>query len=136
MSKCSQVVKDPKNVIICRNVDINALKHEAQFYGIGPLLKRLMLCDELNQCECGDVLFHGFLPAPPHPPIVDHSNSFASASDRGIRIGSHSRNLSEPIIPSPLPSQQSNPIRPLPTMDAKFQACATKYTKIGLKENF
>ena len=47
-----------------------ALIHEAQFYNIGPLIKRLTLCDELvNQSPCGDVLFHAYL-NPPQPPLV------------------------------------------------------------------
>lgn len=45
-----------------RDVDVGVLRHEAEFYGITPLVKRLMLCEDLNQSSCGDVLFHGYLP--------------------------------------------------------------------------
>ncbi|UYV82941.1 KCTD3, partial [Cordylochernes scorpioides] len=47
-----------------RNVDIGTLRHEAEFYGIGPLVKRLTLCEDLNHSSCGDVLFHGWIPPP------------------------------------------------------------------------
>ncbi|RXG60839.1 BTB/POZ domain-containing protein KCTD3 [Armadillidium vulgare] len=49
-------------------VDINALRHEAEYYGITPLVKRLMLCQDLNHSACGDVLFCGYL-APPSNPV-------------------------------------------------------------------
>uniref|UniRef100_A0A2L2YBL9 BTB/POZ domain-containing protein KCTD3 n=1 Tax=Parasteatoda tepidariorum TaxID=114398 RepID=A0A2L2YBL9_PARTP len=44
------------------NIDITILRHEAEFYGISPLVKRLILCEDLNRSSCGDVLFHGYLP--------------------------------------------------------------------------
>lgn len=47
-----------------KNVDIRALRHEAEYYGITPLVKRLMLCEDLSQSPCGDVLFYGYLPPP------------------------------------------------------------------------
>ncbi|KAI6199388.1 BTB domain-containing protein [Aphelenchoides besseyi] len=46
------------------NINPKMLLHEAEFYGIAPLVKRLAICEEMNQCPCGDVLFHGLLPAP------------------------------------------------------------------------
>lgn len=52
------------------NVDIRAFRHEAEYYGIAPLVKRLILCEEMTQSTCGDVLFYGFLP-PPCPPLQD-----------------------------------------------------------------
>ena len=45
-------------------IDVAALRHEAEFYGIVPLVKRLMLCEDLDRSLCGDVLFTGFIPAP------------------------------------------------------------------------
>ncbi|XP_052869862.1 BTB/POZ domain-containing protein KCTD3 isoform X3 [Anopheles cruzii] len=48
-------------------VDIRVLRHEAEFYNIAPLIKRMMLCEEMDQSSCGDVLFYGYLPAPPIP---------------------------------------------------------------------
>jgi len=47
-----------------RSVDVRALRHEAEYYGITPLVKRLVLCQDLTQSSCGDVLFYGCLPPP------------------------------------------------------------------------
>lgn len=47
-----------------KSVDIRALRHEAEYYGITPLVKRLVLCQDLTQSSCGDVLFYGYLPPP------------------------------------------------------------------------
>lgn len=45
-----------------REIEPSLLRHEAEFYGITPLVKRLMLCEDLHYSSCGDVLFHGYLP--------------------------------------------------------------------------
>ncbi|KAG5857358.1 hypothetical protein ANANG_G00018620 [Anguilla anguilla] len=50
-----------------RGVNINILRHEAEFYGITPLVRRLLLCEELERSSCGSVLFHGYLPPPAIP---------------------------------------------------------------------
>ncbi|XP_030627307.1 BTB/POZ domain-containing protein KCTD3 isoform X1 [Chanos chanos] len=50
-----------------RGVSINILRHEAEFYGITPLVRRLLLCEELDRSSCGSVLFHGYLPPPAIP---------------------------------------------------------------------
>ncbi|XP_015119776.1 BTB/POZ domain-containing protein KCTD3 isoform X2 [Diachasma alloeum] len=50
-----------------RNTDIRGLRHEAEYYGITPLIKRLILCEDLTQSSCGDVLFYGYLPPPSIP---------------------------------------------------------------------
>lgn len=47
-----------------KDVNIRTLRHEAEYYGITPLVKRLMLCEDLSQSSCGDVLFYGYLPPP------------------------------------------------------------------------
>ena len=39
-------------------VNVKELRHEAEFYGIGPLIRKLTLCADLNVSGCGDVLFH------------------------------------------------------------------------------
>ncbi|KAJ3594202.1 hypothetical protein NHX12_006533 [Muraenolepis orangiensis] len=49
-----------------RGVNVSVLRHEAEFYGITPLVRRLLLCEELDRSSCGSVLFHGYLP----PPVV------------------------------------------------------------------
>lgn len=43
-----------------KNCEIRALRHEAEYYGITPLTKRLALCEDLNHSSCGDVLFTAF----------------------------------------------------------------------------
>ncbi|MGH0152828.1 UNVERIFIED_CONTAM: hypothetical protein FKN15_059293 [Acipenser sinensis] len=55
------------NVGGTRGVNINVLRHEAEFYGITPLVRRLQLCEEVDRSSCGSVLFHGYLPPPAVP---------------------------------------------------------------------
>lgn len=45
-------------------IDVSYLRHEAEFYGIVSLVKRLILCEDLDRSLCGDVLFTGFIPTP------------------------------------------------------------------------
>ncbi|CAG5127066.1 unnamed protein product [Candidula unifasciata] len=56
-----------------RNVDLSALRHEAEFYGISALVGRLALCEDLDHSSCGDVLFHGYF-QPPTPPLPSSSS--------------------------------------------------------------
>lgn len=49
------------------DVNFKELRHEAEFYGIAPLVKKLSLCAELDISGCGDVLFYSYLPPPPVP---------------------------------------------------------------------
>ncbi|XP_023321940.1 BTB/POZ domain-containing protein KCTD3 [Eurytemora carolleeae] len=65
----------------CVNVEglstnsISQIKHEAEYYGISPLIRKLTLCSDLDTSGCGDVLFYAYLPAPsmpapePTPPV-------------------------------------------------------------------
>ncbi|KAM8706258.1 hypothetical protein ACLKA7_010520 [Drosophila subpalustris] len=72
-----------------KNCEIRALRHEAEYYGITPLTKRLALCEDLNHSSCGDVLFYGFLAAPAMPPndalqaTMEAANSPMEASTSG-----------------------------------------------------
>ncbi|XP_071886069.1 LOW QUALITY PROTEIN: SH3KBP1-binding protein 1 [Anas platyrhynchos] len=50
-----------------RGVATPLLLHEAQFYGITPLVRRLQLREELDRSSCGSVLFNGYLPPPALP---------------------------------------------------------------------
>eukprot|EP00076_Gallus_gallus_P034695 XP_025000233.1 uncharacterized protein LOC107050762 [Gallus gallus] len=50
-----------------RDVSPSLLLHEAQFYGITPLVRRLQLREELDRSSCGSVLFNGYLPPPALP---------------------------------------------------------------------
>uniref|UniRef100_A0A8C8IG48 BTB/POZ domain-containing protein KCTD3 n=1 Tax=Oncorhynchus tshawytscha TaxID=74940 RepID=A0A8C8IG48_ONCTS len=47
-----------------RSINVHLLMHEAEFYGITPLVRKLQLCDELDRSSCGNVLFNGYLPPP------------------------------------------------------------------------
>lgn len=53
-----------KDIVNLASCDRKALKHEAEYYGISPLVKRLLLCEEMDQSGCGDILFYCLLPAP------------------------------------------------------------------------
>ncbi|CAF0772404.1 unnamed protein product [Brachionus calyciflorus] len=68
--------RDPKyfsiilNFLRTRELNLNgienlsSLRNEAEFYGIAPLIKRLILCEDLDRSQCGDILFTGFIPTP------------------------------------------------------------------------
>uniref|UniRef100_A0A915AQA2 BTB domain-containing protein n=1 Tax=Parascaris univalens TaxID=6257 RepID=A0A915AQA2_PARUN len=132
------------------STNMTSLKHEAQYYGLGPLIKRLTLCEELDECACGDVLFHAYLPPPSLPidvccrtisssiasssstqqsSINNNSSTSCSSHSSVILASSYSRNLSEPVsVPFNNQNAQSQlqqitltQPRPLPSMEAKFQ---------------
>ncbi|KAM3716839.1 BTB/POZ domain-containing protein [Dirofilaria immitis] len=125
-------------------VSLTNLKHEAQYYGLGPLVKRLTLCEELDECACGDVLFNAYLPPPVLPLNEGYSFSSSSSSRNNqnsmdLSSGSrdlvsvsfpslHSHKLSEHIlvpavgmIPNSSAFRASQQPRLLPSMEAKFQ---------------
>ncbi|KFV78939.1 SH3KBP1-binding protein 1, partial [Struthio camelus australis] len=59
-----------------RGVSISLLLHEAEFYGITPLVRRLQLREELDRSSCGSVLFNGYLPPPGRAELcVERGNS-------------------------------------------------------------
>uniref|UniRef100_A0A1A9ZZQ0 BTB domain-containing protein n=1 Tax=Glossina pallidipes TaxID=7398 RepID=A0A1A9ZZQ0_GLOPL len=69
-----------------KNCEIRSLRHESEYYGLTPLVKRLALCEDLNHSSCGDVLFYGFLPVAPIPPnenMVINQNTSASSEATG-----------------------------------------------------
>ncbi|OWR45596.1 hypothetical protein KGM_202336 [Danaus plexippus plexippus] len=85
------------------NVNIRALRHECDYFGITPLSRRLALCDEMNHSSCGDVLFHGYLPPPLNGPLPNGSTSRCGTVSRKNSTASntevtanrtHSRNSS------------------------------------------
>ena len=111
--------------ISLENVDLKALLHEAEFYGIAPLVKQLTLCSELDQSGCGDVLFYTYLPPPLIPshenkkPTVTRSrlshparNSVQESSSQSLR-GGGDRSQRGPGAPPPppVPSTAPPPIR-------------------------
>jgi len=62
------------------HVDMRLLRQEAEYFGIAPLVKRLVLCEELNHSSCGDVLFYCIL-QPPSIPAHDHDNGKTCCSE-------------------------------------------------------
>lgn len=87
--------------------DIRVLRHEAEFYNISPLIKRLMLCEEMDQSSCGDVLFYGYLPAPNIPVQEVVMRPSSTSSVNGVTSSSTSSGSSEPTQPKP---QNENPL--------------------------
>ncbi|XP_037351538.1 BTB/POZ domain-containing protein KCTD3 isoform X2 [Talpa occidentalis] len=85
-----------------RGVSINVLRHEAEFYGITPLVRRLLLCEELERSSCGSVLFHGYLP-PPGIPSRKINNPTRSSTDsrNGLNSseGEARGNGTQPVLP-------------------------------------
>lgn len=88
------------------NVDVGSLKHEAEFYGIKPLVRKLCLCEELEAASCGDVLFHGYL-GPPCPPVPDfmRSRSQSVVSIEGPARGNTPQTRHSSADAQPGPSQ-------------------------------
>ncbi|XP_061682914.1 SH3KBP1-binding protein 1 isoform X2 [Syngnathoides biaculeatus] len=62
-----------------RSIGVHMLMHEAEFYGITPLVRKLQLCDELDRSSCGNVLFNGYLPPPVHPAKRRNRHSVAGS---------------------------------------------------------
>ncbi|XP_044729954.1 BTB/POZ domain-containing protein KCTD3 isoform X2 [Chrysoperla carnea] len=118
-----------------KNVDLRMLRHEAEYYGIAPLVRRLMLCEEMTQSSCGDVLFYGYLPPPlipvhdqPNPPQAQSSTTETTGVHNSMRPGSIVRLPSDnnaPTVntssPAAIPSTSSTnpnvsiPIHSVPT---------------------
>uniref|UniRef100_A0AAF5PT95 BTB domain-containing protein n=1 Tax=Wuchereria bancrofti TaxID=6293 RepID=A0AAF5PT95_WUCBA len=135
------------NYLRTKQIDLSGvslvnLKHEAQYYGLGPLVKRLTLCEELDECACGDVLFNAYLPPPALPlnegysspsPSFTRNNQKSSNSPGphdavSVPIPSQSRNLTEhtampavEVVLNGSAFKASQQPRLLPSMEAKFQ---------------
>jgi BTB/POZ domain-containing protein KCTD3 len=60
-----------KDISDMQKCDLRALKLEAEFFVISPLVKRLMLIEEMDQSSCGDLLFYCLLPPPTNIPIEE-----------------------------------------------------------------
>ncbi|KAJ6641901.1 BTB/POZ domain-containing protein KCTD3 [Pseudolycoriella hygida] len=72
-----------------KQIDIRVLRHEAEYYNISPLIKRLALCEDLGHSSCGDVLFYGCL-LPPNIPLHEGSSSANSGSESETRSSTSS----------------------------------------------
>jgi hypothetical protein len=59
----------------CRQIDLKTLKHEAEFYGVLPLAKRLAVCEEAETGNCGNILFYSML----HPPVFEQSTTLSDS---------------------------------------------------------
>ncbi|XP_058490386.1 SH3KBP1-binding protein 1 [Solea solea] len=69
-----------------RSINVHMLMHEAEFYGITPLVRKLQLCDELDRSSCGNVLFNGYLPPPIYPAKRRNRHSVAGSQLMGGRV--------------------------------------------------
>ncbi|XP_026234666.1 BTB/POZ domain-containing protein KCTD3 [Anabas testudineus] len=92
-----------------RGVNISTLRHEAEFYGITPLVRRLLLCEELDRSSCGSVLFHGYLPPPAIPARKPSSASAATGSSSDERPGPSGAEGFTRAGPPPHPSLPGSP---------------------------
>lgn len=91
-----------------KQIDIRVLRHEAEFFNISPLIKRLVLCEDLGHSSCGDVLFYGCL-LPPNIPIHDgSSNQSGSESEPRSSTSSTSSQFST-CSTSNINQQQAKP---------------------------
>uniref|UniRef100_A0A3B3RRP2 BTB/POZ domain-containing protein KCTD3 n=1 Tax=Paramormyrops kingsleyae TaxID=1676925 RepID=A0A3B3RRP2_9TELE len=68
-----------------RSINVHLLLHEAEFYGITPLVRKLQLCDEFDRSSCGNVLFNGYLPPPVYPAKRQNRHSVAGPQFMGGR---------------------------------------------------
>ncbi|KAH0566568.1 hypothetical protein KQX54_001824 [Cotesia glomerata] len=93
-----------------KSIDIRTLRHEAEYYGITPLIRRLMLCEDLTHSSCGDVLFYGYLP-PPSIPLQESASVPVSTTDVGVHgrtVASLRPETSQPSTSQATPNQASN----------------------------
>ena len=86
-----------------KQCDIRLLRHEAEYYNIQPLLKRLLLCEEMEDSGCGDLLFYCLLPAP-NIPITDFACNPISITNQAIE-----KPTSSTIEPEPSTSSSAKP---------------------------
>uniref|UniRef100_A0A8C9UZA8 BTB/POZ domain-containing protein KCTD3 n=1 Tax=Scleropages formosus TaxID=113540 RepID=A0A8C9UZA8_SCLFO len=70
-----------------RSINVHLLMHEAEFYGITPLVRKLQLCDEFDRSSCGNVLFNGYLPPPVYPSKRQNRHSVAGPQFMSGRSG-------------------------------------------------
>nr|XP_031848740.1 BTB/POZ domain-containing protein KCTD3 isoform X2 [Nomia melanderi] len=90
-----------------KSADLRTLRHEAEYYGIIPLVKRLMLCEDLTQSSCGDVLFYGYLP-PPSIPLQEPTATSSNVGDVSVH-GRATNATTNPKTDAPSTSQSATP---------------------------
>ncbi len=79
-----------RDIDLKHSCDIRVLRHEAEYYNISPLIKRLILCEDLGHSSCGDVLFYGCLLPPNIPPHEGTSNPNSNSSESEPRSSTSS----------------------------------------------
>ncbi|XP_014218639.1 BTB/POZ domain-containing protein KCTD3 isoform X2 [Copidosoma floridanum] len=82
------------------DVNIRTLRHEAEYYGITPLVKRLMLCEDLSLSPCGDILFYGYLP-PPNIPLQEATVATTTITTTVSDVSVHGRQPGANSVPPP-----------------------------------
>jgi hypothetical protein len=98
-------------------MDVKQVLHEAEYYGIAPLVKQLSLCADIDDSGCGDVLFYTYLP-PPMVPMHEKPRTAPKPTAVPMRQGAtlgHSRNSSQESVSSTRPSP---PRPPQPQLEA------------------
>uniref|UniRef100_A0A8C7RCF7 BTB/POZ domain-containing protein KCTD3 n=1 Tax=Oncorhynchus mykiss TaxID=8022 RepID=A0A8C7RCF7_ONCMY len=70
-----------------RSINVHLLMHEAEFYGITPLVRKLQLCDELDRSSCGNVLFNGYLPPPGRFDFTSRTRKICPVAGYGVGLG-------------------------------------------------
>ncbi|RDD44923.1 BTB/POZ domain-containing protein KCTD3 [Trichoplax sp. H2] len=65
-----------------RNIGLSTVKHEAEFYGITPLVRQLTLCENKSDSGCGSLHFSAYLSSPTLP--IPKSHKFNDASMKRV----------------------------------------------------
>ena len=71
-------------------IKLKELKHEAEFYGLAPLVRKLALCEDVDRSGCGDVLFYSYLAPPSAPPSLPQHEKPAAKHTRSVAISQSS----------------------------------------------
>jgi hypothetical protein len=114
-----------RTLTLPEGADVRQLLHEAEYYGVTPLVRQLTLCSDLQQNGCcGDVLFYTYL-APPlipghelkkkaanglqqqHPTAPPRGHSRNSSLDSSARAAVASRTAPPPRPPPPSANSHS-----------------------------
>jgi len=126
-------------------VNFRDLRHEAEFYGLAPLVKKLSLCADLDTSGCGSVLFYSYLSPPPIPqhevPGPSRTPSVTPERPGTVhRLGdgappsvpprSHSRNSSQDLRRAQAqPTRPDRPPPPVPSTSTHSRNSSADLTK-------
>lgn len=136
-----------------RDIDLRALggevrwlRHEAEYYNVAPLVRRLMLCEDLTHSSCGDVLFYGCL-MPPSTLNFGSSKHFATsllcsigipipdigatvASDAATPSDSHASAVARPPSTARLPEHARQP-----SWDQRIAVAHSRQSSVDMRAN-